>query len=99
METHNVTLGTRSQNVGSGQDGGMGYPESEVREAVQNNKNAKIYYQARPVYKDKELVPRGTHVRAYSVNDDGKTLNLNVWVFNTQNGVKLNYENGEWQEG
>lgn len=98
METHNVTLGTRSQNVGSGQDGGMGYPESEVREAVQKNKDAKIYYQADPVYSESELVPRGTHVRAYSVNDNGKTLNLNVWVFNHQDGVDINYETGTWQE-
>lgn len=98
METHNVTLGTRSQNVGSGQDGGMGYPENEVREAVQKNKDAKIYYQADPVYSESELVPRGTHVRAYSVNDNGKTLNLNVWVFNHQDGVDINYETGTWQE-
>lgn len=84
METHNVTLGTRSQNVGSGQDGGMGYPESRVREAVKKHKEAKVYYKAEPVYKDEELVPRGTHVRAYSINDKGKTINLNIWVFNTQ---------------
>lgn len=98
METHNVTLGTRSQNVGSGQDGGMGYTESEVRDAVEENKEAKIYYQATPVYNDSELVPRGTHVRAYSVNDNGETLNLNVWVFNEQDGIDLDYQTGEWQE-
>lgn len=98
METHNVTLGTRSQNVGSGQDGGMAYPESEVRNAVMDNKDAEIYYQAEPVYNESELVPRGTHVRAYSVNDDGKTLNLNVWVFNHQDGVDIDYETGEWKE-
>lgn len=96
METHNVTLGTRSQNVGSGQNGGMGYPESEVKEAVENNKDAKVYYQATPVYNKDELVPRGTHVRAYSVNDNGKTVNLNVWVFNTQNGVDIDYKTGAW---
>ena len=98
METHNVTLGTRSQNVGSGQDGGMGYAESEVRDAVQENKEAKIYYQADPIYNASELVPRGTHVRAYSVNDNGETLNLNVWVFNEQDGVDLDYQTGTWQE-
>lgn len=98
METHNVTLGTRSQNVGSGQDGGMAHAESEVRDAVYAHKNAKIYYQATPVYKNNELVPRGTHVRAYSVNDSGKTLNLNIWVFNTQNGVNVDYKNGQWKK-
>ena len=96
METHNVTLGTRSQNVGSGQFGGMGYAENKVREAVDGHRDTKIYYQAKPVYKNNELVPRGTHVRAYSLNDKGKTLNLNVWVFNAQDGVKLDYQTGSW---
>lgn len=96
METHNVTLGTRSQNVGSGQDGGMGYTESKVREAVQKNEKAKIYYESEPIYNNSELVPRGTHVTAYSVNDKGKTLNLNVWVFNKQKGIDINYKTGEW---
>ena len=97
METHNVTLGTRAQNVGTGQDGGMGYIEGKTREAVQNNKDAQIFYEATPVYKDNELVPRGTHVRAYSVNDNGKTLNENVWVFNTQDGVNIDYATGQWK--
>ncbi|WP_426271332.1 DNA/RNA non-specific endonuclease [Staphylococcus aureus] len=98
METHNVTLGTRSQNVGSGQDGGMGYPESRVREAVKKHKEAKVYYKAEPVYKDEELVPRGTHVRAYSINDKGKTINLNIWVFNTQKDIDIDYKTGQWRE-
>ncbi|MCW0998369.1 endonuclease, partial [Streptococcus anginosus] len=74
------------------------YPESKVRDAVRQNKRAKIYYQADPVYKNSELVPRGTHVRAYSVNDNGKTLNMNLWVFNRQDGVKINYRTGTWNE-
>lgn len=98
METHNVTLGTRSQNVGSGQKGGMGYPEKQVRDAVKKHKDIKIYYESEPVYKGSELVPRGTHVEAYSVNDNGKSLNLNVWIFNRQKDIKINYKNGSWSE-
>ncbi|MFW0761832.1 DNA/RNA non-specific endonuclease [Staphylococcus cohnii] len=100
MEAHNLTLGTRSQNVGSNsasQGGGMGYPETQVRNAIYNNQDAKVYYQVVPVYKDKELLPRGSHVRAYSVNDDGKTVNLNVWISNTQKGLNINYENGTYK--
>lgn len=100
MEAHNLTLGTRSQNVGSNsasQGGGMGYPETQVRNAIYNNQDAKVYYQVVPVYKDKELLPRGSHVRAYSVNDDGKTVNLNVWISNTQKGLNINYDNGTYK--
>lgn len=97
METHNLTLGTRAQNVGTNKDsdgGGMGYPETQIRNAIYDNPEAKIFYEITPVYKGDELVPRGSHVRAYSINDDGQTINLNVWIANIQKGVKINYQNG-----
>ncbi|EXQ67186.1 hypothetical protein V760_02616 [Staphylococcus aureus F23613] len=97
METHNLTLGTRAQNVGTNKDskgGGMGYPETQIRNAIYDKPQTKVYYDVSPVYKDDELLPRGSHVRAYSVNDKGKTINLNVWIANKQKGVKINYQNG-----
>lgn len=99
METHNLTLGTRSQNVGSNKDpngGGMGYSETQIRNAIYDKPETKVFYQITPVYKDKELMPRGSHVRAYSINDDGKTINLNVWVSNTEKGYKINYSDGTY---
>lgn len=100
METHNLTLGTRAQNVGTNkakEGGGMGYPETQIRNAMQSKPNTKVYYDVKPVYNGDELVPRGSHVRAYSVNDDGKTINLNVWIFNAQDGIKIDYHTGEWR--
>ena len=97
METHNLTLGTRAQNVGSNKDsegGGMGYPETQIRNAIYDNPNAKVFYEITPVYNGSELVPRGSHVRAYSINDDGQTINLNVWIANKQKGVEINYKDG-----
>lgn len=99
METHNLTLGTRSQNVGTNKDpngGGMGYAEVQVRNAIYDNPKTKVFYQVTPVYKGKELVPRGSHVRAYSVNDNGNTININVWVSNTEKGYKINYSDGTY---
>lgn len=101
METHNLTLGTRAQNVGTNKDpdgGGMGYPETQVRNAIYNRPETKVFYQVTPVYKNKELVPRGTHVRAYSINDKGKTINLNVWISNKQKGVHIDYSNGTYKQ-
>lgn len=100
METHNLTLGTRAQNVGTNKGsngGGMGYSETQIRNAIYDKPDTKVYYQVTPVYKDNEIVPRGSHVRAYSVNDKGKTINLNVWVSNTQKGVHINYNNGTYK--
>lgn len=99
METHNLTLGTRAQNVGTNKDsngGGMGYSETQIRNAIYDKPETKVYYQVTPVYKGNEIVPRGSHVRAYSVNDNGQTINLNVWISNTQKGVHINYNNGTY---
>lgn len=100
MEEHNLSLGTRAQNVGTNKSkdgGGMGYPETQIRNTLDKKPSTKVYYQVKPVYQDNELVPRGSHVRAYSVNDNGKTLNLNVWVFNKQKGIDINYNDGTWE--
>lgn len=99
METHNLTLGTRAQNVGSNKDpegGGMGYPETQIRNVMYDNPETKVFYEVTPVYKDDELVPRGSHVRAYSINDDGQTININVWIANKQEGVQINYKEGSY---
>lgn len=100
METHNLTLGTRAQNVGTNKasnGGGMGYAETKIRKTLDKHHNAKILYKVEPLYKGKELLPRGSHVTAYSVNDNGKTINLNTYVFNAQDNIKLNYKNGTWE--
>lgn len=101
MKNHNLTLGTRSQNVGTNKTesgGGMGYAEEKVRNVVTNKKNTKVYYKVTPVYKANELIPRGSHVQAKSINDNGKSINLNTWVFNNEEGVNINYHNGTWQK-
>lgn len=99
MNSHNLTLGTRSQNVGTNKTkerGGMGYAEGKVKDVVTNKKDTKVYYKVTPVYKGKELIPRGSHVQAKSINDNGKSINLNTWVFNNEDGIKINYHNGNW---
>ncbi|HDZ9991151.1 TPA: DNA/RNA non-specific endonuclease [Staphylococcus aureus] len=101
METHNLTLGTRAQNVGSNkasEGGGMGYPETQVREAIYSKPETKVFYEVVPVYNNDELVPRGSHVKAYSINDNGKTVNFNVWIANKQKGVNINYKDGTYKQ-
>ncbi len=73
----------------------MKYLEDKVRNAVYDNKDLQVYYVVKPVYKNNELLPRGSEVIAYSINDNGQTFNERVFVFNTQNGVDINYQNGQ----
>lgn len=48
------------------------------------------------MYNNDELLPRGSNVKAYSINDNGQTVNLNVWVSNTQKGITINYKDGTY---
>lgn len=101
MNAHNLILGTRAQNVGTNRangDGGMGYVEGIIRNAVYNNRDLKVFYHAKPIYKDNEIIPRGVRVRAYSLNDKGNAVNIDVWIFNYQNGVTINYNTGTYQK-
>lgn len=100
MKSENIILGTRAQNVGTnfeGEHGGMRAIEAPVHEILTTDDEAKIFYQAIPIYQGHEVMPRGVYVRAYSVNDKGKTINKAIYTFNTQDGIKINYLTGEWE--
>lgn len=100
MSRANLTTGTRAQNVGNNgrnkdhMAGGMAYGETIIRDYLKKNPNKSVYYVVTPVYVGNELVPRGSHVQAYSVEDNGKAINLNLWVFNAQDGATINYKTG-----
>lgn len=54
-----------------------------------------ILYRATPVYHGDELVPYGVQLEAYSVEDAGRTLSLNVFMYNVQPGVTIDYRSGK----
>ncbi len=70
-----------------------------------------VMYRVTPVFKGSELVARGVHIEALSVEDGGAGISFNVFCFNVQPGVDINYANGKnrlseddtllvlWQEG
>lgn len=90
MVTENMTTGTRVENAYPGQL----VPEDDIRYAIKQNPNITIRGQVTPVYSGNELVPRGVHYMAKSVEDNGASLNLNYWIFNVQPGVTINYNTG-----
>lgn len=99
MQTHNVILGTRAQNVGTNDQrnpGGTAYTETLTRNYLSSHQDDAVAYQVIPIYVGQELVPRGTHVLVQSIDNPIK-FHLNVWVFNTQAGITINYNNGSFQ--
>jgi len=88
----NLMTGTRSLN-----DPGMTAYENPVASYLKSHPSDYIRYQVQPVFRGNELVARGVHMQAKSVNNPG--VSYNVYIFNIQAGVKINYTTGTSQYG
>lgn len=88
----NLMTGTRSLN-----DPGMTAYENPVASYLKSHPNNYVRYQVEPVFRGNELVARGVHMQAQSVG--GKGVSYNVYIFNIQSGVKINYSTGTSQYG
>ena len=85
----NLITGTRYLNV----DGMLPF-ENMVADYVKETKNH-VMYRVTPVFGGNELVARGVLMEGYSVEDDGDGICFNVFCYNVQPKVKINYATGE----
>lgn len=89
----NLITGTRYFNVE-----GMLPFENMVADYIKETGNH-VLYRVTPMYDGDDLVARGVQMEAKSVEDDGEGILFNVFVFNVQPGVSINYSTGEnWEE-
>ncbi len=84
----NLITGTRYMNV----DGMLPF-ENMVDDYIEETGNH-VLYRVTPVFSGNELVARGVQIEAYSVEDDGDGICFNVYCFNVQPGVKIDYKTG-----
>lgn len=82
----NLMTGTRSFN-----DPGMLYYENKVAKYLKTTGNH-VRYQVEPIFKGNELVARGVHMQAKSIEDH--QLEFNIYIFNVEQGVVINYADG-----
>ena len=87
----NLITGTRYMNV----DGMLPF-ENMVADYVQETGNH-VLYRVTPVFQGTELVARGVQMEALSVEDKGAGICYNVFVFNIQPGIVIDYATGESQ--
>ncbi len=87
--TRNLITGTRYLNVE-----GMLPFENMVADYVKETDNH-VMYRVTPVFIGDELLARGVHIEALSVEDDGDGICFNVYCYNVQPGVSLDYATGE----
>ncbi len=87
--TRNLITGTRYMNVQ-----GMLPFENMVADYIKETSNH-VLYRVTPVFKGTELVCRGVQIEGYSVEDDGDGICFNVYCYNNQPGVLIDYSTGE----
>lgn len=88
----NLITGTRYLNVQ-----GMLPFENMVADYVSNTGNH-VLYRVTPIFKGENLVASGVLMEGWSVEDEGEGICFNIFLYNNQPGVEINYATGESRE-
>lgn len=56
--------------------------------------NNHVLYRVTPIYKDDNLLASGVKIEAKSVEDNGEGIKFNVFVYNIQTGINIDYKTG-----
>lgn len=84
----NLITGTRFMN-----SPGMVLYENKVADYIKETTNH-VMYRVTPIYKGTNLVASGVLMEALSVEDNGDGVCFNVYVYNNQPGIRINYADG-----
>lgn len=88
----NLITGTRTFNAV-----GMLYYEELVGDYVRSTGNH-VLYRVTPLFAANDLVARGVQMEAKSAEDNGEAIQFNVFVYNVEPGVAIDYVTGEsWE--
>lgn len=85
----NLITGTRYLNV----DGMLPF-EDEIADYVNNTGNH-VLYRVTPVFDGANLVASGVQMEAESVEDAGEGVKFNVYCYNVQPGIGIDYTTGD----
>lgn len=84
----NLITGTRYLNI----DGMLPF-ENDIADYIDITNNH-VLYEVTPIYKGNNLVASGVHMQAYSVEDKGDGICFNIYCYNVQPGVDIDYATG-----
>lgn len=73
---------------------GMLEYENMVANYIKDTKNH-VLYRATPIFEDNNLIAKGIVLEALSIEDNGKGIKFNVFIYNIQDGIEIDYLTGE----
>ena len=68
--------------------------ENKVANYIKKTKNH-VLYRVTPMYLEDNLLASGVQIEAYSIEDKGKGIKFNVFVYNVQDKIEIDYKNGD----
>ena len=68
--------------------------ENMVADYIKESGNH-VLYRVTPIYKDDNLLASGVLIEAESVEDKGSGILFNVYVYNNEDGVTIDYKTGD----
>lgn len=89
VDKRNLMTGTQSFNIK-----GMKVFEDKVYNYLKENQTNQVLYRVTPYFDGSNELANGVNIEAYSIEDNGK-LQFNVYVYNIQNGITIDYKTGE----
>lgn len=89
VDERNLITGTQSFNIN-----GMKPFEDKVYNYLRENKTNHVLYRVTSYFDGNNELVNGVEIEAYSIEDNGG-LKFNVYVYNVQDGITINYVTGE----
>ena len=68
--------------------------ENKVASYIKETNNH-VLYRVTPIFEDDNLLATGVEMEAYSVEDNGKGIMFNIFVYNVQDGITIDYKTGD----
>lgn len=72
--------------------------EKIIAKYCERDESKRVLYRVTPLFDGNDLVAKGVRMEAYSIEDGGEGVNFDVFVYNVQPGVEIDYSTGRSQE-
>ena len=89
----NLITGTRYLNTE-----GMLPFENKVADYIDKYEHNHVLYRVTPIYEGNNLLASGVQMEAYSVEDNGNGIKFNIYCFNVQPKIVIDYATGQSHE-
>ena len=95
-EPRNLITGTEFMN----ENGMLPYAERAVQNwLIRKADGGRVLYRVTPMFEGNELLCRGVHIQAGDVASEGQNFHINVFCYNTEPGIRIDYATGaSWPE-